>query len=103
MLTYKSRLFCNYLYDSQIMDIAYRIKALRKRSGQSQEILAKKSGLSRDAIAGLEQGRHKNPRLNTLFDIVKACGAKMCDLFPGKSEMEYIDSEVGIDEKSELY
>ena len=85
------------------MNIGHRIKVLREKSGKSQEAIAKKAGLSREARASLEQQRQKNPRLNTLFDITKACGARMSDLFPGESGMRYDDTEVGGEEHAEIY
>lgn len=78
------------------------IRVLRERTDKSQETVAKEAGLSREAVAAIEQGREKNPRLETLRAIIRVCGATMSDLFPGESEMRYEDSE-GDGEHVEIY
>ena len=76
---------------------------LRERAGKSQERLAEQAGISREAIAALEQGRQSNPQLATLLSIVSACGCSMSDLFPGESQIRFEDSSVGVEEHAEIY
>src|SRR5688572_2789028 len=85
------------------MNIGHRIKVLRERSGKSQEAIAKALRISRSTLAGIEQGKRKNPRLNTLLDIVKECGSTMSDLFPGSTSMQFDDGGDKGGEHAEIY
>jgi transcriptional regulator with XRE-family HTH domain len=85
------------------MHIGYRIKTLRESAKLSQEKLAKLAHTSRETIASMEQGRRTNPTLETLQEIVAACGATMSDLFPGKGTRKFDNVEVGMEEHAELY
>ena len=57
----------------------YRVKEIREEKGISQETLAKKSGVSRATISGLESGKVKITSTKTLSKIAKALDKKMRD------------------------
>ena len=54
-----------------------RVKKLRAAKGISQEGLASLSGLTVSSVAKVEQGKMKNPRLDTLEKLAKALGVKI--------------------------
>lgn len=62
-----------------------RIKQERERANLSQEELARKAGVSQQAISMLENENRKNPRIDTVVSIAKALGLKVSDLI---SEVE---------------
>ncbi|MBQ9614002.1 MAG: helix-turn-helix transcriptional regulator [Lachnospiraceae bacterium] len=59
----------------------YRIKECREEAGMSQEELAKKSGVSRTIISGLESGSITTTTTKTLLRIAEALGLKVSDIF----------------------
>lgn len=59
----------------------YRIKEIREELGVSQENLAKKSGVSRTIISGLESGTIKETSTKTLSKIADALNKKVSDIF----------------------
>lgn len=59
--------------------LAMKIKRLRATQGMTQEVLAKKSGLTRVHIARLESGNH-DPTLGTLQKLAKALKVKVGEL-----------------------
>ena len=59
----------------------YRIKKLREAKGMTQEELARKSGISRATISGLENGKNDAPSISTLGRIAFALGVKVGQLF----------------------
>jgi transcriptional regulator with XRE-family HTH domain len=61
------------------MSSAYlkNLKKLRKKKGWSQEKLARESGISYQTLIKIEQGRIKNPRLDTLIKLAKALGVSI--------------------------
>ena len=58
----------------------YRLKLARLSKGMSQENLAQASGVSRQAIAGIESGKWK-PSLKVALDIAKALGTTVEAIF----------------------
>src|SRR3954454_16189955 len=56
------------------------LRTLRKRAGLTQEELAERSGLSRDAISALERGRRTRPHPPTLKAIGGALGLSDADV-----------------------
>ena len=58
-----------------------KIAEARKKKSISQEELAKKSGISRATISGLESGRITITTTDTLKKIVDALGEKVGDIF----------------------
>lgn len=54
-----------------IKRLAMRLKRLRAERGLTQEVLAKRSGMSHGYLARLEIGMH-DPSLNTLAKLAKA-------------------------------
>ena len=48
------------------------LKQLRKKKGWSQEKLAREAGISYQTLIKIEQGRIKNPKLETLIKLAKA-------------------------------
>ena len=61
--------------------MVYRIKECREQAGMSQEELAKKSGVSRTIISGLESGSITTTTTKTLMRIASDSGLKVSDIF----------------------
>lgn len=59
----------------------FKIKALRKQMGLSQQELAAKSGVSRATISCLENGTLSVTTTETLIKISTALGKKVSDIF----------------------
>ena len=59
----------------------YKIKEIRERNELSQEVLSKKSGVSRTIISGLESGTIKETSTKTLAKIAEALNVKVSDIF----------------------
>lgn len=59
----------------------YKVKEIREELGLSQENLAKKSGVSRTIISGLESGTIKETSTKTLSKIADALNKKVSDIF----------------------
>ena len=57
-----------------------RIKEFRARKGLTQQALADEVGVRRETIVFLEAGKY-NPSLKLAWDVSKALGAKMEELF----------------------
>src|SRR3954454_13403863 len=55
------------------------LRTLRKRAGMTQEELAERAGLSRDAISALERGRRNRPHPPTMAAIIDALGLSEAD------------------------
>ncbi len=51
-----------------------RLRELRERAGLTQEALAEKSGLSRDAVSALERGKRTRPHPITITSLADALG-----------------------------
>lgn len=61
--------------------MGYKIKDCRKKLDITQEELAKRSGVSRTIISGLESGSITVTKTDTLEKIAKALGKKISDIF----------------------
>lgn len=59
----------------------YKVREIREELGLSQEALAKKSGVSRTIISGLESGTIKETSTKTLSKIADALNRKVSDIF----------------------
>jgi len=57
-----------------------RMQTLRKRQDFSQSQLGRRSGIKREYISRLEQGKLKNPTLNTLKKIAHGLGVSLENL-----------------------
>ena len=57
-----------------------KIKELRQKQGLTQEELAKISGVRRETIVFLEQGKY-NPSLKLAHDVARALKRKIDDIF----------------------
>ena len=53
------------------------LKSLRKKKGWTQERLARESGISFHTLIKIENGRIKNPKLETLIKLAKALGVSI--------------------------
>ena len=60
--------------------LAERIKSLRESAGHSQEGLAAKCGLTKQAVQLIEAGRRVNPQVNTVSALAKALGVTVEEL-----------------------
>lgn len=58
-----------------------RLKKVREEKGLTQEELAKKAGVSRITIVGIETGRTQVTRTDTLAKIADAVGKTIPELF----------------------
>ena len=68
-----------------------KIKVLRAEQDWSQETLAKRLGVSRQAINALERGKH-SPSLQLAFDIAQVFNVDITDVFiPEVSELPVIE------------
>ncbi|MFA5077524.1 MAG: helix-turn-helix transcriptional regulator [Candidatus Micrarchaeia archaeon] len=57
-----------------------RMKEMRARKDLTQEELAKKTGVRRETIVFLEQGKY-NPSLELAYRVAKVLGAKIEEVF----------------------
>lgn len=64
-------------------EIGTRIYFMRKESGRTQEWLAKRIGISRGALANIEQGKQRI-YLHMLHQIAKPIECNVKDLLPKK-------------------
>ena len=64
-----------------MIQLAYKIKDARAELKMSQEELAKKAGVSRQTISGLETGPCTVPPTDTLIKIAHALGKNVSDIF----------------------
>lgn len=61
--------------------MGYKIREFRNEIKMSQDELAKKSGVSRTIISGLESGTLTTITTDTLLKIAKALNRKVADIF----------------------
>ena len=61
--------------------MGYKIKEFRNEIKMSQDELAKKSGVSRTIISGLESGTLTTTTTYTLLKIAKALNRKVAEIF----------------------
>lgn len=66
--------------------MGYKIKECRKKEKITQEELARRSGVSRTIISGLESGLITVTTTDTLSKIAKALGRKVGDIFFDSSD-----------------
>lgn len=64
-----------------MIQLAYKIKDARAELKMSQEELAKKAGVSRQTISGLESGACTVTTTATLIKIAHALGKNVSDIF----------------------
>lgn len=69
------------------MDLAHRIKDLRKAAGLTQQALADGLGLKRSALGAYEEGRAE-PKLATLVAMARYFGLTLDALVHGESDLE---------------
>ena len=62
------------------LKIASKIRKLRKEKSWTVEELAEKAGLSKSSLNYIERGI-SDPKLSSLFNISKALGLSITDLF----------------------
>lgn len=60
-------------------NIGIVIKTIREQQGISQNLLAKRSGISQSAISSIESTT-KSPSIDTIFEIANAMGMSIVDL-----------------------
>lgn len=63
------------------MNDLFRVKEEREKKGMTQEELAKKAGVSRTIISGLESGTINVTTTKTLKKIAEALGKNVSDIF----------------------
>lgn len=59
----------------------FRVKEIREMKNMTQEELEKKSGISRQTISAMENGRSESVKTGTLFALAKALDASLDDFF----------------------
>ena len=67
--------------------IGRQLKKIREDQGYTQEQLAERSGLSRDIIAKLEQGRRTTARLTTVMRLANALDVELARLLGRREQM----------------
>ena len=63
--------------DDPFLDVAYSLITLRHEKGWTQAELARKIGITQQALARLESLSYKGHSLQSLLKIAKACGKKL--------------------------
>ncbi len=58
-----------------------RLQELRWKKGWSQQQLAQKSKVARSTIGGIENGKIKNPTIETVYRLSMALNADILDIF----------------------
>ena len=61
--------------------MGYRIKEVREQKNMTQEELSEKSGVCRTTISGLENGTTRATTTKTLFNIARALGVTVDQIF----------------------
>ena len=74
------------------MDIAERLKTVRKSKNISVYKLSQMSGVSETHIRDLERG-DRNPSFDTLTRLAEPLGLTLSDLFNESDEVAYLNSE----------
>ncbi|MFC4586519.1 helix-turn-helix domain-containing protein [Sphaerisporangium corydalis] len=67
--------------------IGRQLKRTREDRGLTQEQLAERSGLSRDIIAKLEQGRRRSARLTTIMRLANALDVELAEMIGKRDRM----------------
>lgn len=67
--------------EDPFLEAAYRLITLREELGLTQKQLAKKIGISQQALARLESPNYKGHSLRSLHKIARACGKKLSIAF----------------------
>jgi transcriptional regulator with XRE-family HTH domain len=68
------------MLDERLIGFGKRVRALRERTGLSQEQLAEKAGIHRTYLGGVERGE-RNLGLKNVFRIAEALGIAVAELF----------------------
>ena len=63
--------------DDPFLEVAYRLIELRREKDLTQADLAKRIGISQQALARLESLSYKGHSLRSLYNIAQACGKKL--------------------------
>lgn len=84
-----------------MQDIALRISQLRKESKLSQEALAEKTGVSRQAVSKWERGE-SSPDTENLITLSRIFGVTLDELLNGKTKTEELPQSALEEEKTEL-
>ena len=58
-----------------------KVKEIREEKGMTQEELEKESGISRQTISAIENGKVKFSNSNTLLALAKALNCSLDDIF----------------------
>ena len=74
------------------MDIAERLKVVRKSRGISVYKLSQMSGVSETHIRDLERG-DRNPSFDTLSRLVTPMGLSLSELFNDSEDMAFLSAE----------
>jgi len=75
------------LYDKEArsVDVGFKIRELRDERGLSMRALARKSGISANALSMIERGR-TSPSVSTLYKLADALDVPITDLFRDEPE-----------------
>jgi len=75
------------------MNIAVRVKELRKKQGLSMRKLAERSGLGQTFISSIEAGQ-KQPTLDSLLKLSSGFGITLIDMLGGDPSTESLPSHL---------
>lgn len=70
------------------------IKEVREQKGLTQEELSKRSGISRNYIAELENNKKVNPSFETVFKISQALGVEIRQIYVADSDIEKLKEKL---------
>lgn len=72
------------------------IKEVREELGITQEELSKRTGISRNYIAELENSKKVNPSFETIFKIAQALGVEIRKIYVAISDIDKLKEELYI-------
>lgn len=76
----KERCF-SYPLPEGVKEMKNRLQELRWKKGWSQQKLADRSNVSKSTIGGIENGKIKNPTIETAYRLSKALKVDILDIF----------------------
>lgn len=79
--------------DTQMKNIAIKLKEARKTAGLTQLELSMRSGVSQNMITYIEQGK-RGPALKTILKLCEALDISLADLLDAEDRQETDKSEI---------
>ena len=73
------------VYRDFTRDLGFKLRLIRDFLGYNMDEMAKKFGISNGLVKSYESGR-ENPNLLYIYEVTKACGIAIEDLFEEKTD-----------------